>query len=487
MKKNRLNLSNENISFRDPAGRVMNIDGRIIRAVYKSGEKVLKEFLNSAAADKYINSGNLVNTTIMDDGIKDLHGIKSISHIFENSSMVVEHERIPFQSFPYEWPAEMLHAAGCLTLNFAADLLKENFGLKDATPYNILFNGYKPVFIDLLSVERRDQGDPIWSPYAQFVRTFILPLLINKHLGLPMDQVFLIRRDGIEPEEAYRLISPFKRLKAPFLTLVSIPTWLAAGDRKNNSSIYQKKHIDDFEKAKYILKSLFSQLYKNLNILKPMKEKKSVWLDYMSYNNYTTEHIGAKQSFFENLLAEYKPKMVLDVGCNTGYFSAIAARSGSAVVAIDYDPVVVGSVWRKASEEGLDILPLVVDFTRPSPATGWRNLECPSFLDRARGNFDAVFMLAVIHHILVTERIPLDEIIDLVADITKDILVIEYVSPDDSMFRRLTRGRENLYTYLSTENFEASCQRHFEIVRVQHLNSTERWLYLMRKKVKTYD
>lgn len=484
MEKNKESISAENISFRDPAGRLLNIDGRIIRVVNKSGEQDLKDFLTSAAADKYINSGSLVKTTILDDeSIKDLHGIKNIGHILSNSSMVVEHERIPFQSFPYEWPAEMLYAAGCLTLNFAVDLLEEGFGIKDATPYNILFRGCHPVFIDLLSVERRDQGDPIWSPYAQFVRTFLLPLLINKHLDLPLDEIFLTRRDGIEPEEAYRLLSPLKRLKSPFLTLASIPTWLAAGEKKNNPAIYQKKHDDNFEKALYILKSLFGQLRRNLNKSKPESSKRSAWSDYVNINNYTSEHVGAKQTFIENLLAECKPKTVLDVGCNTGYFSAIAAVSGAAVVAIDYDPVVVGSVWRKASEEDLDILPLVVNITRPSPATGWRNLECPSFLDRARGGFDAVFMLAVIHHMLVTERIPLDEIIDLVADITTDILVIEYVSPDDSMFRQLTRGRENLFAYMSTDVFETACRRQFEIVRVQHLENTERWLYLMRKKV----
>lgn len=483
MRKNNVIKSVDNMSFRDPAGRLFDIDGRIIRVVNKSGEQDLKEFLSSAVADKYIKFGNLVNTTILDnESIKDWHGVGNIGHFIENSNIVVEHERIPFQSFPYEWPAEMLHAAGCLTLDFAVDLLKEDFGIKDATPYNILFRGCRPVFIDLLSVERRDQGDPIWSPYAQFVRTFLLPLLINKHLGLPLDQVFLTRRDGLEPEEAYRLLSLIKRLKTPFLTLVSIPTWLAAGDKKNDPAIYHKKCLDDIEKAKFILKSLFSQLRKYLNRLKPEDSKSSAWSDYMSSNNYTTEHIGAKKNYIENMLVKCRPKMVLDVGCNTGYFSAIAARSGSAVVAIDYDPVVVGRVWRKASKEELDILPLVVNITRPSPATGWRNMECQSFLDRARGSFDAVFMLAVIHHMLVTERVPLDEILDMAAEITTDILVVEYISPDDSMFRRLTRGRDKLFEYLSTDVFETSCRRHFEIISVQHLDNTERWLYLMRKK-----
>ena len=102
-------------------------------------------------------------------------------------------------------------------------------------------------------------------------------------------------------------------------------------------------------------------------------------------------------------------------------------------------------MWRQARAEKLDILPLAVNLTRPSPGTGWRNQECSSFLDRARGKFDAVLMLAVIHHMLVTERVPLAEIIDLAAELTTNLLIIEYVAPDDSMFRRLTRGREELH------------------------------------------
>jgi hypothetical protein len=99
------------------------------------------------------------------------------------------------------------------------------------------------------------------------------------------------------------------------------------------------------------------------------------------------------------------------------------------------------------------------------------------------GGFDMVFMLAVIHHILVTERVPLNEIVDQAAELTTDFLLIEFVGPDDSMFRRLTRGREELHRNLTPELFETSCRRHFDIVRSQHVEATSRWLYWMRRKM----
>jgi hypothetical protein len=121
-----------------------------------------------------------------------------------------------------------------------------------------------------------------------------------------------------------------------------------------------------------------------------------------------------------------------------------------------------------------------VDLTRPSPATGWRNTEAASFLERARGRFDLVLMLAVIHHMLVSERVPLEEILDLAADLTRDAAVIEYVDPADPMFRRLTRGRDALHAGLTRASFEQAAGRRFHIVRAQEQGT--RTLYFLRKK-----
>jgi len=124
---------------------------------------------------------------------------------------------------------------------------------------------------------------------------------------------------------------------------------------------------------------------------------------------------------------------------------------------------------------------LVVDLARPSPAVGWRNAECPAFLDRARGAFDMVFVLALLHHLLITERVPLVEVVNLVAELTTDMAVIEYVGTDDPMFRRLLRGREALYEQLSTDAFEAAARTQFHIVQSEQLTGSCRYLYLLKK------
>jgi SAM-dependent methyltransferase len=197
---------------------------------------------------------------------------------------------------------------------------------------------------------------------------------------------------------------------------------------------------------------------------------------------FSDSYFSAKSDFVDRAIKEFHPGRVLDVGCNTGHFSRMAAESGASVVAIDYDPVVVGELWRKASKENRDILPLVVNLARPTPSTGWRNQECPAFLDRAKGSFEAVFMLAVVHHMLVTERIPLEEIIDVAAELTTDMFVVEFVPADDPMFRVLTRGREELHKDLTQSVFENALNRKFDIVRSQKLADSARILYLTRRK-----
>lgn len=124
----------------------------------------------------------------------------------------------------------------------------------------------------------------------------------------------------------------------------------------------------------------------------------------------------------------------------------------------------------------------MVNLARPSPALGWRNAECASFLDRATGNFDCVLMLALIHHLLVSERIPLSEILRLAYELTRQLLVIEFIEPQDKMFCRLTRGRNSLHADLSPEIFECKCREFFEIVHVLPLPGAKRRMYCLKRK-----
>jgi SAM-dependent methyltransferase len=472
------------VSFRDPGGRVFRLHGRVFRAVSEAGYECLQAALHSSAVQDFIERRRFVQTKVLAAGESGFLDDPSIAALLQGlrTQTLAEHEAIPFPNFPYEWAPEMLWAAGVLTLDLADALLREDLGLKDATPYNVMFRGPEPVFIDVLSVERRDPHNAIWLPKAEFVRTFLLPLLAFKRAATPLEHT-LSTRQGLEPEMFYRWLTPLERLFPRYLNLISIPVWLAAWQDGGNGSIYKPKLVSDVEQSRYILGFALRGLRRQLKRLAPSEGHRSTWTDYMASSaSYTREQFTEKEQFVTRALHERSPRMVLDAGCNTGHFSAIAASSGASVVAIDADPAVVGRTWRRARAEGLDILPLVVNLARPSPSIGWRNNEYPSFLARATGAFDCILMLAVIHHLLATERIPLQDILKLAAEITTDTALIEFVSPDDPMFRRLSRGRDELYRHLSIEFFEQTCKEHFEVIRSVRLKDSHRWLYFLKKR-----
>ena len=445
-------------SFRDPAGSVTIQPDRVLRLLNERGATELDAFLKSETLQAF--SGSIVSTR-------------------PAGGLVVEHPKVWFPSYAYEWPAEMLYAAGGLTLDLAARLLSEGWGLKDATPYNILFEGPRPIFVDVCSFERRDPGDPIWQAYGQFVRTFLYPLIAHRHLNLPIDAILLASRDGIESEQLYRWTPWLKRWFSPLLATVTLPAVLSK--RASLTKFGASKSSVDSDQATWVLGRLLKGLRRKLEAARPLNQSETRWTGYMRTFTYSQAQFEFKSKFVEESLTLVRPHKTLDVGCNTGYFSKMAATAGSRVIAIDRDPAVVGRLWTEASIGGLDIQPLIADFARPTPATGWRNSECASFLSRAEGAFDLVLLLGTLHHLTVTDRVPMPEVLDQAATVASHA-VIEYVGPEDEMFRLLSRGNEHLYCDYTVLAFERACQGRFEIVRSAHVPDSHRRLYVLRRR-----
>jgi len=170
----------------------------------------MEGFLATRTAREHTASGTLISSGRIP--AEEFPGLNRDEALYE-------HERVPFPSYPYEWPAEMLHAAGILTLDLALKALDDGYGLKDASPYNVLFRGPRPVFVDVLSFERRDARDATWRAYAQFVRTFVLPLLAHRDLGWPLQQTLFGSRDGLDPEKVVDVIANLGNSSAATLPL----------------------------------------------------------------------------------------------------------------------------------------------------------------------------------------------------------------------------------------------------------------------------
>ncbi|MGE5506101.1 MAG: class I SAM-dependent methyltransferase [Actinomycetota bacterium] len=465
-------------SFRDPSATTFVLPQGVFRVVDAQVAAELQGVLATGGVQGFVADGRLIGTRPCP--VDELDQALGGNAIPAGEYACFRHDRVAFPSFAYEWPAAMLHAAGRLTLDLARTLLAHGYGLKDATPFNVLFRGPKPVFVDVTSIEARRPGDPLWMAEGQFLRSFLLPLLLERDTGLGPRELFLSRPDGIEPADAFGILGPLRALRGPALRLVALPTLFGGKADRQGQALYASRDTDP-PKARFILDHLMGRLGRLLDGLTP-RQSTSAWTGYVDERTYGDADLEAKATFVERALDGVST--LLDVGCNTGEFSLAAAARGCSVVAVDSDAAVVGRLWARAAEQGLDILPLVVDVSQPTPGTGFLNAQFPSFLDRCDsvGGFDGVLMLAVIHHLMVSAGLPLRAVVDLAARLTRRRLVLEIVLPEDPMFRRIARGREDLFADLTREAVLTALARRFDVVDVQDINQGTRCLVSCDRK-----
>lgn len=469
-------------TFRDPDGCCFSAGDRVYRYVVPDARERVRGLLESEFHLSLEKEGLVPKTVRIapERARAVLHGKFGRSFDVEHG-MLLEHARVPFVSYASEWCPEMLFAAGQLTLELQLRALQHGLTLKDATPSNVLFVGTKPMFVDVLSFAARPAGMAVWSAYAQFIRTFYLPLFVCRATGRAAHEILASRRDGIEPEEVYAQLSFFSRMSGAALQYVTLPTLLGKTARAENATPAGARRYEEpnaFEIAQMLVRKLRSSFAK----LQPAGTRRSSWSEYMSTSNYEGRAFVDKVKFVREALAATDTASVLDVGCNTGHFSRLAATGGASVVSLDYDAVVVTEVWQSARAQGLDILPLVMNLARPTPGQGWRNSEERSFLERATGQFDVVMLLAVIHHLSITDGIPLRDIFSLAAALTKKAVIVEFIPPGDSMFQRIIRNKEHLISSLQRSNFEEAFSAYFAIERVAALPDSQRIMYLLRKR-----
>jgi ribosomal protein L11 methylase PrmA len=209
--------------------------------------------------------------------------------------------------------------------------------------------------------------------------------------------------------------------------------------------------------------------------------KGTEWAEYYSETNYDDAAFTHKRELVAEFLAAIRPRphMVWDLGANTGVFSRIAAKDGIETIAADLDPAAVERNYLNAVEAGeTGPLPLVLDLTNPSPGIGWAGAERESFLER--GPVDAVFALALIHHLAISNNLPLDRIAEFFARVCR-WLVIEFVPKSDSQVVRLLSSREDVFPDYTIDGFERAFSECFTIRRATPIRNTERKLYLMER------
>jgi ribosomal protein L11 methylase PrmA len=208
---------------------------------------------------------------------------------------------------------------------------------------------------------------------------------------------------------------------------------------------------------------------------------KADWSSYYSAEHHTQKYLDEKKEIVKNLLNRVNPNTVWDIGANEGEFSKIAAEQSNAVIAFDSDHNCIENCYNYVRKNKVqNLVPLIMDFTNPSPSIGWANSERKSLLERAE--VDLVLVLAIIHHLCISNNVPLGLAAEFFSKISKWV-IIEFVPKDDPMVKKLLLHREDIFDNYSIESFEKEFGKFFVFVERKKVPDSKRVIYLMKREV----
>lgn len=415
--------------------------------------------MDSGLYDKLVKAGLLIQHVETDQLPVDS----------DSAFKVIQPEHVPFISYPYEWSFSQLKDAALATLSIQKRAMKLDMSLKDASAYNIQFAHGKAILIDTLSFEIYKEGQP-WVAYKQFCQHFLAPLALMSHRDVRLSQLLRVYIDGVPLDLASSLLPT--KTKFDFGLLTHIHIHASAQKRYSDKAVKPRSGGMNKQALTGLIESLESTIKKLT-----WKPAGTEWGDYYENTNYTDLAFEHKKQLVHAWSAEKKPAVVWDLGGNTGVFSREAASSGAFTVSFDIDPAAVEQNYRtvKTNKEQ-NILPLVLDLTNPSPALGWDNTERDSF--GGRGPVDMALALAVIHHLAISNNVPLPQLADFFAARCK-YLVIEFVPKSDSQVQKLLTSREDIFPNYTREGFEQAFSARFNVLKAEAVRDSERTLYLL--------
>jgi hypothetical protein len=461
-------------SFRDPESRIFYSGDSVFRALSQEGLDDFKALQETKLFERFQADGRLVKTELLPsaaDAPQDL--------IVNGCAGVLQHERIPFVSYPYEWTFSMLKDAALLQLDLNLAALEEGMILKDSTPYNVQFRGAKPVFVDVGSFERLRDGEP-WVGYRQFCMMYLYPLMLQAAKGIEFHPWLRGSIGGITPAQMRGMVSFRDRFRKGFFLNVFMLSKLEARHADRGKEVKAEVKQAGFKKELIVANvRRMRKLVESLSWDPP----KGVWVGYGERNSYSDVDAERKDEFVREVVTAQPWSLTWDIGANNGRYSLIAEEGSDYVLAVDADQGPVELLHRDLHEQGDEkILTLTMNLADPSPSLGWRGLERKDL--PSRGKPDLVLALALIHHVTIAANVPVAEFVDWLAGLGT-ALVVEFPTREDPMVKKLLGPkREGLHPDYERVNFERVLAGAFDVERRERSKSGTRLLYFARQKGK---
>ena len=423
----------------DPTGSIFEHDDAIFRSIAPEFSPFVRSLLENPTVQGMIGH-EFVDTALSQEDPA-------------SKSLILKHRKISPANYPYEWTGLMLHDAAQLTLDICLKLLEEDLILKDATPWNIVFESSKPVFVDFTSIMPVDE-DLNWVALDQYLRLFLFPLMAAENgFGKAARSLLLASQTGITAAEIGRFMKSNAVIKKPWLiNRLFIPRALVNMLQSTGQDKEVGKLISGAAIPKEKRKQFFIKLLAELNTIKPLNDRKK-WSQYQTdmAPYFDAEQYNPKQERISSLLKELKPRSVVCIGCKKGGFAILAARQGITVTAFDTNEGSLDMLYQTAKFNDLKILPLIMDIANPTPPAGWRSSQYPAAIDRLKA--EGALALTQVHNLAITQGHSFKKIAEVYSDFCEKWLITEFIPIDDPRVKELLLTMRRDLSWYSLEAY----------------------------------
>lgn len=456
-------------AYRDPENTAFPHEGTWYRVASRSSAAALDRLRASQVHDELVRSGRLVAFEPV-EGARAGDVLAAFARAaprpVAEGTRVYAVESVAPLTYPWEWPDSLLRAAGRVTLEVREVLLDVGLDLKDASAFNVQFRGATPVFVDLGSVEVW-RPNPSWNALRQFVEHFVNPLAVGSSpLVSAADAWELGQRRGLGSRVARGLL-PRSQRRRPGLWLLQASTVPSARAGSVESRVGGTRDVDA-TLALRATRTVSRRLQRQLDRFGDDAHR-TTWSDYSGRDHYGADDLARKQARSRDFVAAEagRERLVLDVGGNDGLIAEGLIRElGAHVVVADMDAGALDVLCARAASDPVltgSLLPLRTDLTNLTWDSGLLGREHSAFVARMRPS--AVICQAVLHHVVITQGVPMRSAVEALAAFGAPVQ-IEFAREDDAKVDLLRSRIPNWSGVYDAATLLDALEERFDVVRV---------------------
>lgn len=435
------------LSLVDDMGTVFFAPDRILRAVHPKSAAMVEALLDSGLPGELAARGLIPET-------------RRSEVTMPGYAFVLEHPRLPVVTYPYEWSYGMLRDAAALVLEINGLANAHGYELKDCHAFNVVFDGPRPSYVDFGSLAPRPAGAKGWVAREEFARAYEYPLRIWSDGG-----GFLARRlmtaGGLMSHADHGLYRwPWLRWGGLRAYQRAVEQWHqyrqlsdATDDRIRKKFPHPWSGLICGLKRHGCLPWQGAGL-KRLQARVLRRQRRATGSSWANYQGDAAFVATGRFQRISELVRQSGAKSVIELAGNQGRFSEELLRTGvvQRAVCTDADELAVDQAYERSRVTGSALHTAVLDFIYPAT-----DPYCELPATRLRG--DTVLALAVSHHVLLTQQVPVERLLRCVGAYATRNVLVEFM-PLGLWDRRNTPARPDWYTL---NWFRAAFQQEFEL------------------------